>query len=83
MVKNIGICQVGFTRLEMIFTVQGQELVLTGISLKKLKMLNGMPSEKLLKNAAHLCFLQLKEMPIVDMKGDHPLDDSTEGAEGE
>ena len=58
--KTLGSIKWDFTKLEMVFNVQGHEMVLTGISPQKLKVLKGVPSDKVFKNAAHLCFLQLK-----------------------
>ena len=53
--------------MEMLFNVKGKELVLTGVDPQKLKVVEGEASEKILKDASHLCLLQLHELPEKDM----------------
>ena len=45
--------------MEILFNVKGKELVLTGVAPQKLKVVEGEASEKILKDSAHLCLLQL------------------------
>ena len=65
--KTLGPIRWDFTKLEMLFNVKGKELVLTGVDPQKLKVVEGEASEKILKDASHLCLLQLHELPEKDM----------------
>lgn len=49
----------------MQFNINGKHVVLKGVPMHKLKVIEGVPSVKMLRHAAHLCFLQLKEVSKV------------------
>ncbi|XP_074327867.1 uncharacterized protein LOC141665786 [Apium graveolens] len=54
-----------FSKLKMSFIVNDEHISLRGIPHKKLKVLEGGPSEKLLKSASHCCLIQVKQLPTV------------------
>lgn len=73
--RTLGSINWDFNKLEMVFSIQGQKMVLKGQPQQRVKVLKGAPSEKLLKNAAQLCFLQLTEVtpllsPTTDCKAE-------------
>lgn len=60
--STLGLVKWDFKKLKMEFVYKGMVINLQGMSCHKLKVLNKPPTFKLLKEAARLCFIQVKEL---------------------
>ncbi|XP_063948159.1 uncharacterized protein LOC135152240 [Daucus carota subsp. sativus] len=73
--STLGAVQWDFKKLQMDFILNNELITLKGIPPRKLKVIEGQPSPKMMQNAAHCCLLQLNKIDSVlsmENKGQQP-----------